>query len=319
MLTQMSQTESILRGGGCGSSNAIYPNSGISKSDNQDLQNFFKKFNFYVEQICTKAVIAADESESQEIMKAQQWFIFQEENIYNLNKNAQSVVKTYDLILGGIQKLLNSCLIYIRTDQFKCLSILQTTASLSKIIFSFHGINEGGFMKCDKQKKFQELSDEIRQHMEIEKNDLIQNQMELYLFLTKTSFEIAPNNSKEREEIWKGCFGGIISSIVQMRPNEELLQSLFRGACYLSKLYVRNNNRKQYEVYFQIDMLQWEIISYLKNEKMQTLEEIILQIAEVYDNIVKNSDVWKYHYLWVQMIGETYNIILYQQSSNQVS
>ena len=37
--------------------------------------------------------------------------------------------------------------------------------------------------------------------------------MELYLFLTKTSFEIAPNNSKEREEILKGCLSGIISSI----------------------------------------------------------------------------------------------------------
>ena len=37
--------------------------------------------------------------------------------------------------------------------------------------------------------------------------------MELYLFLTKTSFEISPTNSKEREEILAGCLSGIISSI----------------------------------------------------------------------------------------------------------
>ncbi|CAK73532.1 unnamed protein product, partial (macronuclear) [Paramecium tetraurelia] len=297
MLIQMTQTESILRGGGCGSWKANYTNSGISMLNNQNLQNFFKKFNFYVEQICQKAVVAADQSESQEIMIALQWFKFQEENIYSLNKNAQSVVKSYDLIFGGIQKLLNSCLTYIRTDSFKCLSILQTTASLSKVIFSFHVINEERFMKCDLQKNILDLSDEIRQHMEIEKNDLIQNQMELYLFLIKTSFQIAPNNSNEREEILKGCLSGIISSISQMKPNEELLQSLFQGACHLYKLYVINNNKKQYEVYFQIDMLQWEIISYFKNDKI-----------EIYDKIVKNSNDWKYHYLWVQMIG---NILQY--------
>ena len=37
--------------------------------------------------------------------------------------------------------------------------------------------------------------------------------MENYLFLIRTSFEIAPNNSTEREEILKGCLSGIISSI----------------------------------------------------------------------------------------------------------
>ncbi|CAK86295.1 unnamed protein product (macronuclear) [Paramecium tetraurelia] len=253
-------------------------------------------------------------------MIALQWFIFQEEIIYNLNKNAQSVVKSYDLILKGIRKLLKSCLVYIRTDAFKCLYILQTTASLSKVIFSFHLLNQGRFMKCDLQQELLDISDELNQQMEIEKNDLIQNQMELYLFLTKTSFEISPNNSNEREEILKGCLSGIIRSIIDMKPNEELFESLFQGACHLYNLYAVSNNRKQFEVYFQIDMLQWEIINYFKNEKLQNLDEIILHVQEIHDKIVKNSNVWKYHYLWVQMIGKIlqYNPLLTKEKLSQI-
>ncbi|CAK83934.1 unnamed protein product (macronuclear) [Paramecium tetraurelia] len=300
----MSQMESILRGGGCGTSKIHPLQSGISKMDNQELQNFFNKFNFYVEKICTKAVVAADQSESQEIMIALQWFNFQEENIYNLNQNAESVAKSYDLILEGIRKLLKSCLIYIRTDSFKCLYILSTTASLSKVIFSFHILKQERFMKCDLQQEFLDISDELRQQIKIEKNDLIQNQLEVYLFLTKTSFEISPNNSNERDEILKGCLSGIIRSIIDMKPSEQLLESLFRGACHIYKLHEVSNNRKQFEVYYQIDMLQWEIISYFKNDKFQNLDEILLEVQQVHENIVKNSNLWKYHYLWVQMIGK---------------
>ncbi|CAD8135690.1 unnamed protein product [Paramecium octaurelia] len=290
-------------GGGCGSWKINPLKSGFLKSD-QELYIFFNKFNFYVEKICTKAVVAADQSESQEIMMALQWFIFQEENIYNLNKNDEGVVKSYDLILEGIRKLLKSCLIYIRTNSFKCLYILQITASLSKIIFSFHVLNEKRFMRCDLQQEFLDISDELKQQMQIEKNDLIQNEMEVYLFLTKTSFEIQPNNRNEKQKILSGCLQGIIDSIIQMRPNEKLLESLFQGACHFQKLYEVSNNRKQFEVYFQIDMLQWEIISYFKNDKFQHLDEILLQVEQIYDKIVKNSNLWQYHYLWVQMIGK---------------
>ncbi|CAD8215457.1 unnamed protein product [Paramecium octaurelia] len=147
------------------------------KSKNQTIQIItisLRNSNFYVEIICTKAVVAADQSENQQIMNALQWFCFQEENIYNLNKNAESVVKSYDQILEGIRKLLKSCLIYIRTDSFKFLYIIQTTASLSKVIFSFHMLKKNRFMKCDLQQEFLDISDELIQNMEIEKNDLIQ-------------------------------------------------------------------------------------------------------------------------------------------------
>ncbi|CAK64893.1 unnamed protein product (macronuclear) [Paramecium tetraurelia] len=315
MIFKMHQAKSTLRGGGCGSFSVIPQKTEHIKSDSYDIQNFIAKFDSYVKIIQTKAAVAANQSESQEIMIAIQWFNFQEEIIYKLSKNAQSVVKSYDLIIEGIRKLLKSCLIYIRTDSFKCLYILQTTASLSKVIFSFHLINGERFMKSELQKEFLDISDELRQQMEIEKNDLIQNQMELYLFLIKTSFEIAPKNRKEKEIVLKGCLNGIIGSIIQMKPNNELLESLFQGACLLYKMYVANKNRKQFEVYYQIDMLQWEIICYFKNEKQQNLEEIILQLESIYNKIVKNSNIWKYHYLWIQMIGKIliYNPLLTKQ------
>ncbi|CAD8157456.1 unnamed protein product [Paramecium octaurelia] len=290
----MSQMESNLRGGGCGTSirNPLY--SEISKF--------------------AKAVVAADNSESQEIMIALQWFIFQEENIYNLTKNAQSVAKCQNLILEGIRKLLKGQQIPLNVY------ISQTTASLSKVIFSFHLLNKESFMKCDLQQEFLEISDELRQQMEIEKNDLIQNQMELYLFLTKTSFEIIPNNSNEREEILQGCLSGIIRSIIDMKPNEKLLESLFQGACHLYNLYAVTKNRKQFEVYFQIDMLYGRLQAF-KNEKFQNLDEIILHVQEIHDKIVKYSNVWKYHYLWVQMIGKflQYNPLLTKEKLSQMT
>ncbi|CAK86044.1 unnamed protein product (macronuclear) [Paramecium tetraurelia] len=274
MLSQMSQMDSILRGGGCGTSKINPLSSEISKSDNQDLYNFFNKFNFYVEIICTKAVIAVDQSENQEIMIALQWFTYQEEKIYKLNKNAQSVAESYNLILEGIKKLLKSCLIYIRTDSFKCLYILQTTASLSKVVFSFHVMNEERFMKCDLQQEFLDISDELGQHVKIEKNDLIQNQMELFLFLTKTSFQISPNNSNQRKEILEGFLSGIIVSMIQMRPNEQLLESLFKGACYLYYSYVVDKNRKQFEICCNGRQ---QVILTMKDFKIQTKQFYVLR------------------------------------------
>ncbi|CAD8181620.1 unnamed protein product [Paramecium pentaurelia] len=116
-----------LRGGGCGSIQIIPNTDIVLKSDIQDIENFITRFDSFVQTIYTKAAVAANQLEAQEIMIARQWFIFEEESIYKLIKNAQKVMKSYNLIIDGILKLLKSCLIYIRTDQFKCLFILRTT------------------------------------------------------------------------------------------------------------------------------------------------------------------------------------------------
>ncbi|CAD8089075.1 unnamed protein product [Paramecium primaurelia] len=49
------------------------------QSDIQDIDNFIIKFSSFVEIICAKADVAINSIESQEIMLAIQWFIFQEE------------------------------------------------------------------------------------------------------------------------------------------------------------------------------------------------------------------------------------------------
>ncbi|CAD8182028.1 unnamed protein product [Paramecium pentaurelia] len=317
----MSQKESILLGGGCCPPRTSPLEQLIQKSDNQDIYTFFNKFRFYVQIICTQAVVAADKSESQEIMIAIQWFIFQEENIYKLNKSSQSVAKSYDLIFQGIRELLKSCLIYVRTDPFKCFYILQITASLSKVIFSFHLKNDKRFMECDLQKEILEICDKLRQQMEIEKNDWIQSQLELYLFLTKTSFQMAPTNRSERDKLLYGCLKGIINSLIEMKPNMELLETLFQGLCQLYNMYIENKNRKYYQVYFYIDILQWEIIYSFKNEQLQDLEEILFRIEAIYKKIVSNSNIWKYHYLWIQMIGKIliYNPLIAKQKFYQLT
>ncbi|CAD8099983.1 unnamed protein product [Paramecium sonneborni] len=309
-----------LRGGGCAvsKSNAIQSSNQIT--NHTDVYDFFSQFNQYVNIICSKASIAANQSESDEIMIAIQWFSFQDEKIYFLNKSPQSVQKSYDLILDGIRNLLKSCLIYLKTDTFKCLYILQITASLSKVIFSFHLMNEDRFIKHETQNEFLEIADELKEQFEIEKNDLIQNQLDLFLFLTKTSFEIAPNNANEQEEILKGCLKGIVSSIQSMSPDTDLLESLFQGACHLYKMYNLNQKRKQYEVYYQIDMFQWELINYFKKDKHTNFEEIISQIETIYDTLVKGSNNWIDHYCWIYNIGKIlmYNPQLNKKKINQV-
>ncbi|CAD8202672.1 unnamed protein product [Paramecium pentaurelia] len=265
MSGRLNKITSSLRGGGCGSIKTIPNTEIVLKSDIQDIENFITRFDSFVQTIYAKAAVAANQSEAQEIMIAIQWLIFQEENIYKLIKNAQKVLKSYNLIIDGILKLLKSCLIYVRTDSFKFLFILRTTASLSKVIFSFHIRKDQRFMNCDTQKQFVDICDELRQQMEIEKNDLIHTQLELYVFLTKTSFQIAPNDGKDRDDILNGCLNGIVNSIFDMKPNTELFMQLYHGACLLYNKYTVQKNREQFEVYFQIDTLQWEIIN---NQKM---------------------------------------------------
>ncbi|CAD8166294.1 unnamed protein product [Paramecium pentaurelia] len=102
-------------------------------------------------------------------MKAIQWFVYQEKCIYNLIKNIYNVKKSYDLILEGITYLLKSCLFYIRTDFFKCFYILQITTSLSKVIFSFHLMNEQRYMKFVTKHELIDICDEIKQQIDIEK------------------------------------------------------------------------------------------------------------------------------------------------------
>ncbi|CAD8173681.1 unnamed protein product [Paramecium pentaurelia] len=293
MLALENKAISSLRGGGCGSFKMNPRTYESLKSDIQDIENFIAKFNSFVEIICAKAAVAINSIESQEIMIAIQWFIFQEENIYKLSKNTQHIINSYNLIIEGIQKLLKSCLIQIRTDSLKCLYILQITASLSKVIFSFHVMNGDRFMKIDLQKEFLDASDDLKQSMQIEKNELIQIQMELYPFLIKTSFQTAPNNRKKREDILNGFVSGIFDSLIKMKPNVELLESLFLAACQIHKMQKIKENRKQYEVYFQIDMLKWEIILNLKNDSQRDLQQIILQIEKIHEKLVKNSSNWK--------------------------
>ncbi|CAD8204077.1 unnamed protein product [Paramecium pentaurelia] len=306
MLTKYYVTESFLRGGGCGNSKSNPVQVQNSNNIQPDVHEFFSRFNYYISTIDSKSHMTANEQESQEIMIAIQWFIYQEENIYNLNKNTQYVKKSYDLILDGIIRLIKSCLMYIRTDPFKCLYILQITSSLSKVIFSFHLINEERFMNSETQRQFLQISSELEQLMEIEKNDLIQNQMELYLNLTNTSFEIAPTNQEDKEEILKGCLKGIIKYILKLGEGVDLIELLFQGACLLQKMSTVNQKKKQYEVYYQLDMLQWEVINYFKNYKQKDLEEILSQMEMIYDKLVKNSKNWKDHYCWIQMIGKIF-------------
>ncbi|CAD8129617.1 unnamed protein product [Paramecium sonneborni] len=280
----MSKATQILRGGGCAASKI------------QRVGDFFTLFIFHVEKIISKATVAANPQESQEIMISIQWFMFQEEYFYQLSKNTENFVKTYDLILGGIRGLLKSCLIYSEVIS------LYTTALLSKMIFSFHIMNEGRFCRLSLQQEFLDISDELEQQMEkMKQNDLI-HQMKLYLFLTKTSFEIAPNNSKEKEDILKGFLDGIVCSI-KMKPSQ-LLESLQYGTCKFNQMNSVQNNRKQYIVYYFFGMLQWETIRYFKNEKQKNLKEILLQIQDIHENLVKNSNNWENHFLWIQMIGK---------------
>ncbi|CAD8116746.1 unnamed protein product [Paramecium primaurelia] len=304
MLSLVNTKISSLRGGGCGSFRMNPRTYENLQSDIQDIDNFITKFSSFVEIICAKADVAINSIESQEIMIAIQWFIFQEENIYKLNKNPQNIMKSYNPKI--IEKLL---------DLYQKRLI---TVSLSKVIFSFHVMNSDRIMNFDLQKEFFDISDDLKQQIEIEKNDLIQVQMEVYLFLTKTSFEIVPNNNHEREDIRNGFASGIFGSLIQLKPNAELIESLFKAVRQIHKIHTIKKNRKQYEVYFQIEMLQWEIISFFRHEKQVILKEILLKIQRIYENLVKRSNNWQNHFLWIQMVGKIliFNPLLTKQRLN---
>lgn len=64
--------------------------------------------------------------------------------------------------------------------------------------------------------------------------------MEIFLLLTKTSFEITPTDKNERNEILTGCLAGIIKSVIAKSPDEKLISSLAEAACLLYKMYDHN-------------------------------------------------------------------------------
>ncbi|CAK63129.1 unnamed protein product (macronuclear) [Paramecium tetraurelia] len=105
-----------------------------------------------------------------------------------------------------------------------------------------------------------------------------------------------------------------------MKPSVDLFKSLYDGAVWLYNDYAAQKNRQQYEDYFQIDMLQWEIINNLKNGS-QNLEEILSRIEKIHENLVKNASNWKNHFLWIQMIGKiiTYHPLITKKKLNQLT
>ncbi|CAD8044981.1 unnamed protein product [Paramecium primaurelia] len=306
MLNQINYSTFILRGGGCGMTKTNFAMQSQNNSIQTDVYDFFLSFNNYI------YIIESNEQASSEIMIAIRWFIFQEENIYKINKNVQSVKKSSDLVLDGIRRLLISCQTYIRSDFFKCLYILQIKTSLSKVIFSFHLMNDERFMKCETQNYFLEIYDGLQQQMEIERNDLIQNQIELFLFLTKTSFEIAPNYSKEKEEILTGSLKVQILNYLNSYQREPV--------CFIKcKIFLKRDNNMKFFIKQTCCNGRQQVI--LKKEKYRNLVQIILQIEAIYETLVKCSINWREHYIWIQMIGKllVFNPLLTKKKFGQLN
>lgn len=52
-----------------------------------------------------------------------------------------------------------------------------------------------------------------------------------------------PANRSEREKLFYGCLKGIISSLIEMKPNMELLESLFHSVnCTICLLKIKNGD-----------------------------------------------------------------------------
>ncbi|CAD8118451.1 unnamed protein product [Paramecium primaurelia] len=290
MLALVNTTSSSLRGGGCGSFRMNPRTYGNLESDIQDLDNFITKFNSVVEIICAKADVAINSIEFSKIMIAIQWFIFQEENIYKLNKNP-----LYREIIQpdcrGNPKIIEKLL-----DLYQNRLI---TASLSKAIFSFHAINSDRIMNFDLQKQFLDISDDLKQQIEIEKNDLIQIQMEVYLFLKKLL-------SRQLQII-----------ITKGRILQKDLQVVYLDRQYNQNLMLNylNPYLRQPAKFTTYIMGNHQLF---KNDLQQNLEEIIFHIEKTHEKLVKNSNNWMNHFLWIQMIGKilVYNPLITKKNQN---
>ncbi|CAD8198784.1 unnamed protein product [Paramecium pentaurelia] len=310
----LNQVSSIqLRGGGCCGTTQVYSDS-IYRHQQYE-EDFASKLQTFTNIIVEKSLSFQDKMNQDEVLTAFQWFYNNKEKFQILCNEESLNTKNYQLIEKTVEQLMKQLLTYIRLSGFLFYSLLQICNDLFRIIFSYQLKNVDRYMQEDQKKKYLEYIQEIESQTQVEAINIWLNGVEFELQMIKTCVAHCRTNSQKGKELVISIMCGLLSSISQLKPSDELISSVIEGGKFLLlNFYDKQiqNPLQIYEIYYYFENLKWSILNQLKLG--YSIQNIIKQITDGYSKYIKQSKDWMIHYCWVNMISDLmcYRPIVYK-------
>ncbi|CAD8132531.1 unnamed protein product [Paramecium octaurelia] len=292
-----------LRGGGCCGATKAHQN--LIYEDKQLEENFASNLEKFTNIIVEKSLSFQDKLYQDEVLSAFQWFYNHKQQFHILCQEESLVLKNYELIEKITEQLLKQLTIYIKLSGFLFYTLLQICNDLFRIIFSYQLKNEERYMQEDLKQKFLGYISEIESQISVEAINIWLNGVEFELQMIKTCIAHCRTNSGKGKELAISILCGLMSSISQLKPSDELINSLIEGGKFLLlNFYDKKiqNPLEIYEIYFFFENLKWQILNQLRLG--YSTQNIIKQLQDGYSKYIKFSKDWMVHYCWVNLVSD---------------
>ncbi|CAD8119818.1 unnamed protein product [Paramecium sonneborni] len=307
--------QQMLRGGGCGSS--IELASQPLNLPSYIPVNFSSNIKKYSDIIVEKASIIFDKMKKNEVLIALLWFQDNAIYIQSLCLNDQMTLKHYPLIEKTLENLMKCLDIYLQSSGYLFYQLLQICNCLIRVIFSYQLKNEDRFLQENLKQVFLEQIANIETLMQIESTNIWITGIEFEIQLIKTWLSHCRTNSEKPKELGLAVLSGIVSSIAQLKPSDELIQSLIESAKFILMNFFEcqiKNPIQKYEIYYFFESLKWSILNQLL--KGCSVQKQIKQIEEGYKKYIEPSKDWMIHFCWINVISD---LISYRPIINKKS
>ncbi|CAD8113231.1 unnamed protein product [Paramecium sonneborni] len=186
---------------------------------------------------------------------------------------------------------------YLKVSGYIFDSLLQICNDFLRVIYYYQQINESRYMQEELQQKLKEYISEIEEQIAVESTQIWLSGTDFELQMIKIGREHLGTNSETGTTLMKAVLFGIVSSISQLKPSEELIDSLMKAGQFLLlnfyNKYIKNP-LKIYELYFFFEILKWFIIFQLKDE--YSVQQTIKQLTEGYKQYIEASQSCLIHF-----------------------
>ncbi|CAD8113598.1 unnamed protein product [Paramecium sonneborni] len=293
----------FLRGGGCG--NTKIPQVKLGKLQDQFPPNFAMNLKLFTDTISEKSFLFQDKLHQDEVLSAFQWF-YNNKEYFQIICNDDSInSKFYHLIEKSAEILLKSLIVYIKLSGFLFHQLLEICNDLFRVIFSYQLKNEERYMQESLKQSLLEIITEIESQMSVESMNIQKSGVEQEIQLIKTCLAHCRTNSEQEKEIVISILCGAASSISELKPSEELINSLIEaGKFLLLNFYDKQIQHplQKYEIYYFFENLKWSIIHQLKLGF--SVQKTINPLIEGYNLYIKQSQDWMIHACWIKFISD---------------
>ncbi|CAD8197248.1 unnamed protein product [Paramecium pentaurelia] len=268
-------------------------------------ENFAFNLQTFTQIIVQKSLNFQDKMYQDEVLSAFQWFQNNKDQFHRLCHDESLITKNYDLIEKMSEQLMKQLTIYIKLSSFLFYSLLQICNDLFRIIFSYQLKNKERYMQEDIKQRFLGYILEIESQIKVEVINIWFNGVDFELQMIKTCIAHCRTNSEKSMELAISIMCGLMTSLSQLKPSDQLINSLIEGGKYLLlNFYDKQiqNPLQIYEIYYFFENLKWSILNQLKLG--YSIQNIINQIKDGYLKYIKESKDWMIHHCWVNLISD---------------